>query len=162
MSFYDEILQQSNQQNKKTYADEHYVHCIIDAIKHCCQYYRKERHVKGYLYKEEDSEYHEHSCEVHPSLVSKKDLAREYAKFSYNGVFYYPYDPNSSWKGPVFFINEGTIRKIKDAFKELGVPKATIEFRRIEIEQGSLGLMNIVSYKKTGLYGYLIYVDIIW
>lgn len=158
MSFYDELKQQeAGHSARPTFAPELYVNSAIEAIKFACQVgYKNKQAIKGYLYKSRDQELEKFSCH----LVS--ELPKKTIKSEYGGEFYYPYNPNAYWDGPFFDIDDRTISMIKSEFQELGLPRSSIRFDRIEIEKGTTGFMHKIAYKKTGIYGYVIFVEVNW
>ncbi len=165
MSFADE-LSRNNIPKQENYSDEFYVSNIIEGIKTECRNNQKTRCVRGYVYKHCHSEYiAEYSCYI-SSLQSKREISAERSSGAQFGEFLYPGDPDADWAwgGPVFPLNESTIRKLYDAFNSLGFTNSKIEIRRVEIERvwTSCGLFNKTHFQKTGRFGYIIFVDIRW
>ena len=160
MSFYDELQQQEARRAvKPAFAPELYVTSVIEAIKFACKVgFKNKKAVKGYLYKNwsSDSEMRKYDC----SVVS--DLPKRIVKSEYGGEFYYPFDPNAYWNGPVFDIDDRTISMIKSEFQNLGLPGSSIRFDRVEIEKGRPRFMHKIAYQKTGIFGYVIFVDVNW
>lgn len=161
------------EEQKKKIPDEEYIKHVINAIKTQCEYKNNEgiHHVKGYLNKtyDTDGEYYAYyMCEIRDSLPQKKDIiARSKSDcIPHFTAKYYPNDPehdgnHSGWGGFLFPDDSTLIKKIKAEFDELGFKNSNINFTRIEIEK-TKKFLGMISFEKTGIFGYIIDVDINW
>lgn len=168
MSFYDELKSRNERMNQTpVYADEVYLKSIIDAIKFECRrvnYNYSQRHtsssnrVSGYLAKHDIGEGYgfQPACYFISDIGKKKRVVDAFSPKE----LYYPDDPNCGWEGMLFDFGESTKRKIEEAFYDLGFPRGRMTISKVEIERGTTGFMHRVTWKKTGQYAYLIYVDI--
>ena len=102
----------------------------------------------------------EPNCYFQEILFDKKIEAGVWKDHSYPGELYYP-GSYKEWDGLVFIINDKDIIKIKEAFDKLGFKDSNINFTKVEVEKAKKSLLR-TTFEKTGVFGYLIYVDIKW